>query len=43
MKTTTRSSRPVVQFDIVAQWQKTLRGDAQARVTLLRRIMPAAK
>ena len=43
MKTTTRTSRSAVQIDIVAQWQKALRGDAQARSTLLRRIMPAAK
>jgi hypothetical protein len=43
MKTTTRTSRPAGQSDIVAHWQKTLRGDAQARGTLLHRIMPAAK
>ena len=43
MNSSTRTSRPSAQSDIVAHWQQALRGDAQARRTLLRRIMPAAK
>jgi hypothetical protein len=41
MKTTTRTSRPAAASDIAGQWQQALRGDAQARGDLLRRIMPA--
>ena len=43
MKSSTRTSRPIAQSDSVAHWQQALRGDAHARTTLLRRIMPAAK
>ena len=43
MKTTTRTSHPQPMSEIAGQWQKALRGDASARSTLLRCIMPAQK
>lgn len=43
MKTTTRTSRPQPMSAIAGQWRQALRGDASARTTLLRCIMPAQK
>ena len=43
MKNTTRTARPTPMSEIAGQWHQALRGDAKARGTLLRRIMPPQK